>query len=169
MKLIQIPTIIDMQRNYVKSFTMCLFMCSCNSDFVYLRDGIVDAWWHLDGDDINANIYLTVDERYLNEGDLWFDEYDPMSVPEDNFFGGTWKLPSGNELELAPSSELKQLVKDVADIPGAVVDAIQLLQFDIQKLDGECYSVTLEKMAGYNEHGVACPYHGNFSDTNATK
>lgn len=134
---------------------LVLGLAACShSDYTPLRDGIVGQWWHLDGEDLEFNVYLMMDDHYLNEGELWYSEYEPYFTPEQNDDGGTWKLPDGEELDLTLSDDLKQLIVDEDVAPIAPTQ----LSFSIQA-DGECYDVALIKLP-IEETAVACLYDG---------
>jgi len=139
-----------------------VFLAGCSSDFTNLRNDLVDSWWHLAADDFHANIFMITDDHYLNVGDLWFSELSPYEEPTLNDYGGTWSLPTGDQLELSPSPDLRDTVKSETTIPGAVVDAVQLLQFSVKQLNETCFYVELQHMASYEENGTACPFTGDW-------
>lgn len=134
---------------------LILGLAACSqSDYTPLRDGLIEQWWHLDSEDLEFNVYLMMDDHYLNEGQLWYNEEEPFLNPNKNVNGGTWKLPNGEELELGPSDNLKQLIVD----EGLSPISPNQLSFSIEA-DDECYDVVLIKLP-IDESGTACPYDG---------
>lgn len=135
---------------------LVLFCVACNSDFASTRDDLIESWWALDGDDLNFNVYLEVDPHYLNEGQLWYQEYSPYYDLSSNEDGGYWKLPSSHELELTLSDSLKKWIVDEDITPIAP----NTLAFSLDLRKDDCYNVVLK--LPIDQSGIACPYQGDF-------